>query len=172
MKLIIGLGNPGDEYKNTRHNIGFTIIDSFLGNIEWKKKWDSLYYMEFYNGEQIIFIKPLTYMNLSGVAISKFVKYYNITPQNILVIQDDIDMNLGTYKVKKNSSSGGHNGIKSIINELNTDEFLRLKIGMGRSKVTPVDKYVLGNIPEEELKIIMSNKDEYIQIIKDFINNK
>ncbi len=171
MKLVVGLGNPGREYKNTRHNIGFMVLDNYLGKVNWKTKMENYYYMEEVNGEQIMFIKPLTYMNLSGLAVSKIVNFYKIDIKDILVIQDDLDMNPGTYKIKRNSSSGGHNGIKSIIAELNSEEFARLKIGIGKSTQVSTDKFVLGKFSTDEENKINENMNTFNEIIKSFITN-
>lgn len=173
MKLIVGLGNPGKEYKDTRHNIGYKVLDNYLvktvGKVSWKNKLESCFFMtELYN-EDVIFIKPVTYMNLSGIAVKKILKYYDVKTEDILVIQDDLDMELGTYKVKKNSSSGGHNGIKSIISELKTEEFARLKIGIGKDERIPVEKYVLARLSTAEEKAIENNYDNFNYIIDLFI---
>jgi len=169
MKLIVGLGNPGREYKNTRHNIGFMVLDNYLGKVDWKIKQENNFYQTEINNEQVIFIKPLTYMNLSGLAVSKIVNFYKIDVKDILVIQDDLDMGTGTYKIKRNSSSGGHNGIKSIISEINSEEFARLKIGISKSKQIPVDKYVLGKFSTDEITKINSNMNTFNEIIDVFI---
>lgn len=169
MKLIVGLGNPGREYKNTRHNIGFMILDNFLGKVDWKNKMESYFYSTEIRNEQVIFIKPLTYMNLSGLAVRKLLNFYKIDIKDILIIQDDLDMDTGNYKIKRNSSSGGHNGIKSIISELKTEEFARLKIGISKSQRIPVDKYVLGKFSSEELDKINANMKIYCEIIDTFI---
>ena len=168
MKLVVGLGNPGREYQNTRHNIGFIVLDNYLGKVDWKEKMDALYYSEMINGEQIIYIKPQTFMNLSGIAVNKFAKYYKILASDILVIQDDLDLEVGKFKIKRNSSSGGHNGIKSIINELGTDEFARLKIGIGKDKNIPTMDYVLGKLSKNENENLNSNMDSFNNIIKLF----
>ena len=169
MKLIVGLGNPGREYKNTHHNIGFMILDNYLGKVDWKNKMESNFYVDEINNEQIIFIKPLTYMNLSGLAVKKIVNFYKIPVENILIIQDDLDMEVGKYKIKRNSSSGGHNGIKSIISELNTDSFARLKIGIGKSLRIPVEKYVLSKFTNDETNIINEQLNNYNDIVDTFI---
>lgn len=171
MKLVVGLGNPGKEYKNTRHNIGFMILDNYLGKVNWKTKMENYYYMEEVNGEQIMYIKPLTYMNLSGLAVSKIVNFYKIDTKDVLVIQDDLDIEIGSYKIKRNSSSGGHNGIKSIIAELNSEEFGRLKIGIGKSIQIPTDKYVLGKFSTDEMNKINENMDTFNNIISTFVKN-
>lgn len=169
MKLVVGLGNPGREYKNTRHNIGFMVLDNYLGKVDWKTKMESYFFIKDINNEQILFIKPLTYMNLSGLAVKKIVNFYKIPVENILIIQDDLDMDLGTYKIKRNSSSGGHNGIKSIISELHTEEFARLKIGIGKNSRIPVDKYVLSKFTSDEEENINSNLEIFNNIIDTFI---
>lgn len=169
MKLIVGLGNPGREYKNTRHNVGFMVLDNYLGKISWKTKMESYFYLTEVNGEQIMFIKPLTYMNLSGLSVSKIVNFYKIDMKDILVIHDDLDINVGLYKIKRNSSSGGHNGIKSIISELKSEEFGRLKIGISKSVQIPVDKYVLGKFSSEEFEKINNNMNTFNKIIDTFI---
>lgn len=171
MKLVVGLGNPGREYKNTRHNVGFMVLDNYLGKVNWKTKQENYYYTEEVNGEQIIYIKPITYMNLSGLAVNKIVSFYKIKPSDILVIQDDLDLNVASYKIKRNSSSGGHNGIKSIIQELKTEEFGRLKIGIGKSSQIPTDKYVLGKFSTEDASLIAKNMDTYKNIVDVFVKN-
>ena len=154
MKLIVGLGNPGKNYDNTRHNIGFMVLDKYLGNVSYKNKFNGLYYEK----SGVIFLKPQTYMNNSGECVSKFVKYYNINIEDIMVIQDDLDINIGKFKFKVNSSSGGHNGIKSIINHLHTDVFFRLKIGILNEKKDDVIDFVLGKINKCDIDKIDFNK--------------
>ena len=171
MKLIVGLGNPGREYKNTRHNVGFMVLDSYLGKVDWKNKMEASFFQTEINGEQVIFLKPLTYMNLSGLAVSKVVNFYKINIEDILIIHDDLDQELGNFKLKKNSSSGGHNGIKSIIAELNNEDFARLKIGISHNRLIPTDKYVLGKFSKEELAEITKNMEIYHNIIDTFIKN-
>ena len=170
MKLVVGLGNPGKEYKNTRHNVGFMVLDNFLGKVMWKKKFESELYVIEYESQQVLFAKPLTYMNLSGLAVKKIIDYYKIDLKDVIVIQDDLDLSLGTFKLKRNSSSGGHNGIKSIIKELNTDEFLRLKIGIGKNTLIPIDKYVLSSFSNNELKDLKVNFETYNDVIRNFID--
>lgn len=171
MKLIVGLGNPGNEYVSTRHNIGFLTIDNYLGEVNWKKQDNYLIYETLINEEKVIFIKPQTFMNLSGLAVKKVVNFYKIAISDILVIQDDLDLELGKYKLKRNSSSGGHNGIKSIIEALKSDAFLRLKIGISKDKSQNIIDYVLGKMSKRELEMINQNMDIYQDIIKCFIQN-
>ena len=108
MKLIVGLGNPGKDYINTRHNVGFMVLDEYLNYPEYQEKFKALYVKKNIQNEIVYFVKPLTFMNLSGQAVREFVHYFNINIMDILVIQDDLDQNVGNYKLKKNSSSGGH----------------------------------------------------------------
>ena len=171
MKLIVGLGNPGKEYKNTRHNIGFMVLDELLGKVKYKTKLESDIYITDDFGEEVIFMKPLTYMNLSGMALRKIVNYYKIDINDVLIIQDDLDLEVGTYKIKKNSSSGGHNGLKSIIMELGTTDIARLKIGIGKNKQIPTDKYVLSKFTINEMNILNENMEKYKEIVKSFIIN-
>ncbi len=169
MKLIVGLGNPGVSYENTRHNVGFMIVDWYLDNTKWQEKFSGLLRMEMINGEKVIFLKPTTYMNLSGNSVQKVIHYYNISIQNILVIQDDMDLEFGKYKLKKNSSSGGHNGIKSIISCLGTDAFSRLKIGISHDFKQDTKDYVLGKFSQSELEELYDKRFLYNEIIDSFI---
>ncbi len=152
MKLIVGLGNPGKEYIDTRHNVGYLVLDSYISDEKWKEKFQAMYCEKVINSEKVIFVKPLTYMNLSGNSVRKFVDYYNISMDDILVIQDDLDLSFGSYKLKKNSSAGGHNGIKSIIQNLGNNEFCRLKIGISNDKTINTKDYVLGKFSKKEME--------------------
>ena len=151
MKLVVGLGNPGNEYKKTRHNVGFMVLDSYLGEVHWSNKFKGLYYEKNVNGEKYVFLKPQTYMNLSGISVSSFVKFYKLTFKDVLIIHDDLDLPVGKFRIKINSSSGGHNGIKDIIASLHTDAFARVKIGISQDTNKDTKDYVLGNFSKEEL---------------------
>ena len=170
MKLIVGLGNPGKEYEKTRHNIGFMVLNYFPGNKNWSLKNNAYYYEDVINGEKVIFIKPVTYMNLSGDAVRKYVDFYKISNEDILIIQDDLDLPVGAYRLKYNSSDGGHNGIKSIINCLGTQEIPRLKIGIANDKNEDTKDYVLSKFSKGELSLIENNLSLYKDIVIDFIN--
>lgn len=170
MKLIVGLGNPDKEYDKTRHNVGFMVIDNYLGSVNWSNKFNALYCEKVINGEKIIFVKPLTYMNNSGNAVGEFVRYFNIDNKDILVIQDDLDLNVGDYKLKMHSSSGGHNGIKSIIASLGNQDFPRLKVGIGSVKKDEVIDYVLGKFSKSELEVLNELFNTFDKIINSFIN--
>ena len=170
MKLIVGLGNPGKEYENTRHNVGFMVIDNYCLNESFQKKFNGLYLDKVINGEKVIFLKPQSYMNLSGDVVVEFVNYYKIDLKDVLVVRDDLDIALGTAKIKFNSSSGGDNGIKSIINRLNSQEFGQLKIGISNDKEKDTKDYVLGHFSKKELEIINSVIDKTKDVIDDFIS--
>lgn len=133
MKLIVGLGNIGREYENTRHNIGFMVVDELakrLG-VTFGKEDRNAYAAEYRAPEKIVIIKPTTYMNLSGIAAGAYANFYHIDPEDIAVIQDDLDMPVGQLRIRRKGSAGGHNGIKSITEHLGTNEFPRFKIGIG-----------------------------------------
>lgn len=171
MKLIVGLGNPEKKYDNTRHNIGFMILDKYLSDANYKEKFNGLYIEKNIKNEKVIFLKPLTYMNNSGFCVEKFVNFFKIKIDDILVIHDDLDLDFGKFRLKKNSSSGGHNGIKSIIQCLGTNEFSRLKIGINNSQKENVIDFVLGKFSKEELSFLNNNYIVYNNIIDSFILN-
>ena len=166
MKLIVGLGNPGKEYENTRHNIGFWALDNYLDNVSFKH--DKL--ADVYKDNSVIYIKPNTFMNLSGEAVKYYMNYFKIDKKDLLVIQDDMDLDIGKVRLKLKSSAGGHNGIKDIIKNIKTDEFLRLKIGISKPTNDTIE-FVLGKFPKSDLEILKNNMNMYNQIITDFINN-
>ena len=133
MKLIVGLGNIGREYENTRHNIGFMVVDELakrLG-VTFGKEDRNAYCAEYRAPEKILIIKPPTYMNLSGIAVGAYANFYHIDPEDIAVIQDDMDLPVGHLRIRRKGSAGGHNGIKSITEHLGTEEYPRFKIGIG-----------------------------------------
>lgn len=171
MKLIVGLGNPDKKYNKTRHNVGFMIVDAFLGDIKYQEKFNSWYTKTIIEGETVYFVKPKTYMNNSGFAVRDFVKFFNIDIKDILIIQDDLDENFGQYKLKKNSSSGGHNGIKSIIQELGTDEFARLKIGIKNEYINDTIDFVLDDFSKKEQEELSKMTKIYNEIIESFIRD-
>lgn len=171
MKLIFGLGNPGRDYKNTRHNIGFSLLDYIADKKGFsfdKEKFNASILEYNYNGEKVIFIKPLSYMNLSGSVVAKFVSFYKVDIKDILIIHDDLDMNFGRIKIVFNSSSGGHNGIKDIESMLGTKAYARLKIGIAKNNEIETRDYVLGKFSTEELKILDNVYDKLSSVIDDF----
>jgi aminoacyl-tRNA hydrolase len=156
MKIIAGLGNPGKEYRATRHNIGFEAVDYIaydLGIYIDERKHKALLGKGIFAGEKVIFLKPQTYMNLSGESIRAALDYYKLTNEDLIVIYDDISLDVGEIRIRTKGSAGGHNGIKSIISHLGTDVFDRIKIGVGdKPKGYDLADYVLGKFKENEVK--------------------
>lgn len=183
MKLIVGLGNPGKEYDNTRHNIGFQFIDNYLANRSitdsWSNKFNGLYLQTFLDGEKVIFLKPQSYMNLSGGVVRKYVDYFNIELDDILVVSDDLDLSIGNFKLRAKGSSGGHNGLKDIERNLGSSEYKRLKIGISNDKNVDCRDYVLGrisssdkNLYKELFKELCCLLDDYFQLPFSDLMNK
>ena len=171
MKLVVGLGNKGREYENTRHNMGFMLVDRYLQykNItdKFKEKFNAMYIETTINNEKVIFIKPMTYMNNSGIAVRSFVDFYKLNSEDILVISDDLDLDLGKFRLRRNGSSGGHNGLKSIISHLGTDNFKRLRIGISNDK-DDVINYVLSKFSKKELNDIDTMFDTLVDVLDDY----
>ena len=135
MKIIAGLGNPGSEYANTKHNVGFMFVDALadkLGIDGWKTKYDALVAEGHMGAEKILLMKPLTYMNESGRAIGPLLSWYKLEPQDLIVVHDDMDIPAGTVRIRRKGSAGGHNGIKSILYHVGDENFARVRIGIGR----------------------------------------
>ena len=171
MKLVVGLGNKGREYENTRHNMGFMLVDRYLEykNItdKFKEKFNAIYIETTINNEKVIFIKPMTYMNNSGIAVRAFVDFYKLNSEDVLVISDDLDLDLGKFRLRRNGSSGGHNGLKSIISHLGTDNFKRLRIGISNDK-DDVINYVLSKFSKKELNEIDTMFDTLVDVLDDY----
>lgn len=173
MKLIVGLGNIGEQYQNTRHNLGFNCLDyyAYKHNLTFKEeKKLKCFLINFnLNGEKIVMIKPTTYMNLSGEAVSLVVNYYKINVSDILVICDDLDSPVGRVRLRDKGASGGHNGLKNIILHLGTADFKRIKIGIGRDKLIDVASYVLSHFKDEEKNLINEAIKEVEMAVEEFI---
>src|SRR3989344_2002352 len=159
MKLIIGLGNPGIKYKNTRHNLGFMVVDSFAKNngLSWRYNPDWICY--FAKTDEFVVVKPSTFMNKSGEAVREVINFFKINPGDVLAIHDDLDLDFGKLRISHDSQSAGHRGVDSVIESLGTFEFSRLRIGVGHPKRTGGDgqqtdpeKYVLENFTDDEQK--------------------
>jgi PTH1 family peptidyl-tRNA hydrolase len=154
MKLIVGLGNPGKQYEQTRHNVGFMVIDKLSKELSIpldRQKFNGIYGMGHISGEKIILLKPLTYMNLSGECIRPLMDYYEINDDEMVVIYDDLDLPVGKIRLRTKGSAGGHNGIKSMILHLGTQEFNRIRVGIDRpNNGMKISDYVLGQFTEEE----------------------
>ena len=171
MKLIVGLGNPGKEYEKTRHNVGFMAVDTFSNSNNWvfKRKFNSFYVETVINDEKILLLKPQTFMNLSGAAVLEFKNYFDIKIGDILVFYDDVNFEVGNFKIKKSGSSGGHNGMNDIINKLKTQDIKRVKIGISKNKSVLKD-YVLSNFNSKDLEKLNNVFKITNNIIKDFTN--
>lgn len=158
VKLIIGLGNPGDKYKNNRHNVGFQIIDSIAKNegICFDQiKFNGKFCVCLINGEKVVLAKPQTFMNLSGEFVFKFMQYFNIKTDEVLIIYDDVSLNIGDFKLKTSGSAGGQNGMKNIIALLHTQNIKRIKIGIGPKKQNEsLANFVLKNFSMNEKNLI------------------
>ena len=182
MKLIVGLGNPGKEYENTRHNTGFMAIDEYakINNIDFNKnKFDGLYTDILVNNEKVILLKPQKYMNLSGEVIYKYMDYFKIDKEDILVIYDDMDLDVGTFKIRFKGGSAGHNGLKNIESNISSNEYKRIKIGISKNKNIDTVNYVLGKFSKEEkeklnevLKNIPNIINDYLKLDFDKLMNK
>lgn len=178
MYLIVGLGNPEEEYDNTRHNMGFHTINKLANQYKIeinKKKFKGLYATGEIEGEKVILLKPQTYMNLSGESVQEVIHYYKIPIENTIIIYDDMDIEIGNVKIRKKGGAGSHNGMKSVVSNLNNENFPRIRIGIG----TPQDKtemisYVIGPIPKEERELLdkatTKAKDAIIEILKSGID--
>lgn len=171
MKLICGLGNPGKEYENTRHNVGFMVIDNYCKSEKFSSKFNGLYLEKVIHGEKVIFLKPQSYMNLSGDVVRPYVDYFKIDHKDILIIRDDLDLPLGRVRIKFDSTSGGDNGVKSIINRLNAKDFYQFKIGISNDKTRNTKDYVLGKLSSDERKIIDQILNASVEIIDRFISD-
>ena len=159
MYIIVGLGNPGKEYAHTRHNVGFETIDILadrMGIEIEEKKHKGLCGKGILAGQKVILLKPQTYMNLSGDSVGEMAQFYKIPPENIIVINDDISLDVGIIRVRPKGSAGGHNGLKSIIYRLNSDTFPRVKMGVGAPKHEDYDlaDFVLGRFTKEEIPVM------------------
>lgn len=170
MFLVVGLGNPGDKYDGTRHNIGFETIDyiSRKYNIDVTRvKFKGVIGEGFIGGEKVILLKPTTYMNLSGESVREAMSFYKLTEEDIVIIYDDISLEVGKIRIREKGSAGGHNGIKSIISNINTDVFPRIKIGVGQPTGDLVS-HVLGRFSKEEaedLKEVVEVSSKAVEII-------
>ncbi|MDX9690867.1 MAG: aminoacyl-tRNA hydrolase [Acholeplasmataceae bacterium] len=176
MKVIVGLGNPGQKYQKTRHNIGFMVIDTYLEKCGEKAKLDVKFNAEVaiinQLGKKTIFVKPSTYMNLSGEAIAKILKYYDVDIEDLLIFVDDINLQTGKLRLREIGGHGGHNGLKNIIGLLHTESFKRVRIGIDNNPVMALDQYVLGQFTEDQLITLQLPIKQSVEIIDLFIEDK
>lgn len=180
MKIIIGLGNPGKEYEATRHNVGFILLDIIrekwsFPEFEFNKKFDAEISKGNMGGTDVILAKPQTFMNLSGDSARSILDFYKLSPKDIIVIHDDLDIILGKYKVATNSSSAGHNGVEDIITKLGTKEFTRIRVGIGEEKEGALvcrlgaHDFVLGKFKPEEAEKIGAIEENILEEIKKLV---
>lgn len=174
MKLIVGLGNPGRQYENTRHNIGFKVIDQLSADLNIpldQAKHKGIYGMANISGEKVILLKPLTYMNLSGESIRAVMDYYQIELEDLVVIYDDLDLPVGRIRLRQKGSAGGHNGIKSTIAHLSTENFNRIRVGIDRpTNGMKVTDYVLGRFTKEEQDLMVDVIKKCADSTKQWLN--
>ena len=169
--LIIGLGNPGSKYANTKHNIGFWMVDKLAHDygVDFKLGKGNYMYSKY---NDITFLKPLTYMNDSGIAVKEYIDYFNLETNQLLVIYDDADLMLGQFRFKSQGSSAGQKGIDSIIYHLKTDQFSRLKIGIGsKDNQKPLKSYVLSPFQDSDALLIEETIDHCCEAVKFFLNH-
>jgi len=176
VKLIVGLGNPGNQYKNTRHNAGFIVVGNFAEKHgidgQTNSKFNAIVGKGIVNSEQILIAQPLTFMNLSGESVSKIMNFYKIEIQDLLVVFDDISIDLGKMRFRKNGTDGGHNGIKSIISCIGSKEFARLKLGIGPAPPSFAQKdFVLGKFTAEETELFDKLVPSAVNSLEDWIEN-
>lgn len=174
MKLIVGLGNPGKGYENTRHNCGFRVIDLLEKelNIEVNKEgFKGLYGKGKYHGQDIILLKPQTYMNISGEAVRQTMDFFKIPRDNLLVIYDDLDMATGKLRLRIKGGAGGHNGVKSIISHIGSQDFKRIRIGINKDPLIPVPDYVLGKFTPWEIPLIEAGFKEATACVREYLDS-
>ena len=157
--ILVCLGNPGDQYENTRHNVGFLTADALgerLNKPIQRLKFKALTNTVEYGGAKVLVMKPTTYMNLSGEAVREACQFYKLPPERVLVVCDDVSLPVGKLRLRRNGSAGGHNGLRSIIGQLHSDQFPRLKIGVGQKPHPDYDlaDWVLGKFPREDRKTV------------------
>ncbi len=174
MKLFVGLGNPGKQYEQTRHNIGFMVVEQLAKKNDVsldKAKFNGLFGSGVIHSEKVILCKPLTYMNISGECIRPLVDYYQIETNDIYVIYDDLDLPFGKLRLREKGSAGGHNGMKSLIHHLGTQQFNRIRIGIGRSKFQGVSDHVLSKFNEEENTHIQEAIQHSVSACEEAVNS-
>jgi peptidyl-tRNA hydrolase, PTH1 family len=167
-KLIVGLGNPGSKYQWTRHNAGFMVLDKLsdvAGISTARKKFSGFYGEGSWQGEQLLLLKPLTFMNLSGRSVAEALRFHKLSLENLIVIHDDLDIPFGRVKVKEGGGHAGHNGLRSLLSELGSGDFTRVRVGIGRPSRGDVVDYVLNRFADEELSRLPDLLDGVIDLI-------
>lgn len=173
MKLIVGIGNPGKQYDKTRHNVGFMALDALAAhhNASFsEKKFNSVYTTIRIKNEKVIIMKPETFVNLSGNAVSSMMQYFNIAQEDILIVYDDLALPLGKIRVRTKGSGGGHNGIKNITSHLKNSEFKQFRIGIGNDDQIDRVNFVLGKFSKSDLKILDDVFVQFESVAEDFVS--
>ncbi len=175
-KMIVGLGNPGDRYDKTKHNMGFMALDLLAKEYQIEFKMEKTFIAEvgqfFVNGEKVFLVKPQTFMNESGRSVQPLLTYFNIEPENLTVIFDDLDSPVGRVRLRQKGSSGGHNGIKSILTHVGTDHFNHIKIGIGRPKNgMKVVQHVLAKFDKEDAELAQNGIFKAVDAVKYYLEN-
>ncbi len=171
MKVIIGLGNPGKQYSNTRHNVGFMCLDYYANKINETFKFDKKLKAEIIKTKEFFLVKPQTYMNLSGESVRSIIEYYKINIEDILVIYDDMDLPFTFLRLREKGGHGGHKGISSIISHLGTTEFKRVRFGIGKTTNIKGKDYVLSSFSNIELKEVLNTAKIVSEIFDTFVKN-
>ncbi|MEQ7194379.1 aminoacyl-tRNA hydrolase [Enterococcus avium] len=172
MKMIVGLGNPGKKYENTKHNVGFMVVDRLAtehGAVFKKNAFEAEVADYFVDGEKVLLVKPMTFMNESGRAVGPLMTYFGVYLEELVVIADDLDMDLGKLRLRQKGSAGGHNGLKSIISHIGTQEFNRIKIGIGRPNGKTVVNHVLSTFGKEDEMTIEDSVARAADAADDFV---
>lgn len=169
MKLIVGLGNPGSKYEKTRHNLGFMVVDLLAGKEKWResKKAKCLYVKKQMATQKVELVKPLTHMNNSGQTVGHIQKKHYLSPRDIIIVHDDIDLALGEIKIQEGRGAAGHKGVQSIIEQLGTQDFIRVRIGIRPVELSmDTEKFVLQKFSSEEMEIIQETIKKAISLIE------
>lgn len=176
MKIVVGLGNYGEQYALTYHNMGFMAAELLANKLGFKfkdKECDSLVAIGNYDGDRVLIAKPLTYMNLSGVAVKQLLKKYTVEPSDLIVVFDDIDIEKGTIRRRMNGSAGTHNGMRSIVSSIKSEDFKRVKIGIGRPREgVDLADYVLSSVAKADRSIMQETIDDAVNAIIDLLAEK
>ena len=175
MYLIVGLGNPENEYSHTRHNMGFDTINQIAknNNIQiTKNKFKGILENTIIQNQKVILLKPQTYMNLSGQSVKEVAEFYNLKPEEIIVIYDDIDIEKGHIKIRKKGGAGSHNGMKSVVEELQSTDFARIRVGIGQPEFkSDMINYVIGKVPQEEQEILQKGVETAAKAVEEILKN-
>lgn len=173
--IIVGLGNPGEQYENTRHNVGYRVVEKVAEKLNIainKEKFSGMYGEGSYNGKKVMLLKPTTYMNLSGESVCEIVDFYKLPLSELLVVYDDIDIDLGNIRIRPEGSSGTHNGMRNIADMLGSHDFARVRVGTGKpTEGLDLAEYVLGKFNDNEKDIIKKSIDDAAEAVLEILDN-